>query len=296
MRIQQILEGISQVLYHSTRAPGFGKIMTDNQFQLTPDLGSQLERGFRKGKRKLYYFSTSRSRTGAYHYPTKEYSNGTVLFKLDGAKLMADGYSGAPLDYWADPEMPTYADNDEMEDRVYSTSPVIPNAVKYITEIHIYYNPSINATSTQSAPASLRAGAIAAKRAGIPVYVYTDINAYNLLKTSASTDASVLAGPQVAAGPDIMDTNNTKPFDEYTELLKAPRPNISRGAQMLLTDIQSRDTNYSINTLDNIMLKYRKGPRRPILDQFVRQMQRLNLHSPDDVINYIRKRFQARAV
>lgn len=292
MRIQQILEGISQVLYHSTRAPGFGKIMTDDQFQLTPDLGSQLERGFRQGKKKLYYFSTSRSRTGAYHYPTKEYSNGTVLFKLDGRKLMADGYTGAPLDYWADPEMPTYTDNDEMEDRIYSTKPVIPNAVKYITEIHIYYNPDINAATT--APASLRQGAIAAKRAGIPVYVYTDINAYNALKTSSSTDASILAGPNVRASTVPADAGNTKPFDEYTELLKAPRPNISRGAQMLLTDIQSRDTDYSINTLDNLMLKYRKGPRRPILDQFVRQMQRLNLHSPDDVINYISKRFGKR--
>jgi hypothetical protein len=269
--------------------------MTDNQFQLTPDLGSQLERGFRQGKKKLYYFSTSRSRTGAYHYPTKAYSNGTVLFKLDGRKLMADGYSGAPLDYWADPEMPTYSDNDEMEDRIFSTRPVIPNAVKYITEIHIYYNPSIDASSTQSAPAALRQGAIAAKRAGIPTYVYTDISAYNLLKTSASAGVDVLRGAAVPE-PNVLDQDNTKPFDEYTELLTAPRPNLSRGAQMLLTDILSRDTDYSSNTLDNLMLKYRKGPKRPVLDQFVKRMQRRNLHSPDDVINYIRKRFQARAV
>lgn len=295
MRIQQILEGISQVLYHSTRAPGFGKIMSDNQFQLTPDLGSSLERGFRKGQKKLYYFSTSRSRTGAYHYPTKEYSNGTVLFKLDGSKLMADGFTGAPLDYWADPEMPTYSDNDEMEDRIYSTKPAIPNAVKYITEIHIYYNPSVNATSTQTAPAALRQGAIAAKRAGIPTYVYTDINAYNQLKTSASAGVDVLSGPEVSI-PSVLDQPSNQPFDEYTELLSAPRPKLSTGAQRLLTDILSRDADYSSQTLDNLMLKYRKGPKRSLLDQFVRRMQSRNLHTPDAVIDYIRKRFARRPV
>lgn len=292
MKIQQILEGISQILYHSTRAQGFGKIMQDNQFQLTPDLGSSLERGFRQGRDKLYYFSTSRSRTGAYHYPTKEYSNGTVLFKLDGRKLMADGYTGAPLDYWAYPEMPTYADNDEMEDRVYSKKPVIPNATRYITEIHIYYNPDVNATSTQTAPASLRAGAIAAKRAGIPVYVYNNIAAYNSLDPRRAAGAEVLAGGTSGSQPSVLDQTNRKPFDEYTELLVAPRPKISRGAQMLLTDILSRDTDYSANTLDNLMLKYRKGPARPLLDQFVKRMQRLKLSTPDDVIAYIRRRFQ----
>jgi len=286
MRIQQILEGISQVLYHSTRAPGFGKIMSSNQFQLTPDLGSSLERGFRKGTKKLYYFSTSRSRTGAYHYPTKEQSNGTVLFKLDGAKLMADGYTGAPLDYWADPEMPTYADNDEMEDRIYTTKPVIQHATRYITEIHIYYNPSL----AQSAPAALRQGAIAAKRAGIPVYVYTDVGAYNLLKTSASTGVSALSG---GAGADHQpEQSSDQPFDEYTELMFAPRPNLSRGAQMLLTDILSRDASYSSNTLDNLMLKYRKGPKRQLLDQFVKRMQRRGVSTPEAVIEYIRNRFK----
>lgn len=292
MLILDLLEGISQVVYHSTRAQGFYSIMRSDQFQLTPDLGSSLERGFRKGNKKLYYFSTSRSRTGAYHYPTKEYSNGTVLFKLDGRKLMADGYTGAPLDYWADPEMPTYADNDEMEDRIYSTKPVIPNAKKYITEIHIYYNPDVNAASTQTAPSALRAGAIAAKRAGIPVYVYDNIAAYNSLNTKRAAGAEVLAGGNSGSEPSLLDQKNTKPFDEYTELLMAPRPNISRGAQMLLTDILSRDTDYSANTLDNLMLKYRKGPARPLLDQFVKRMQRLKLTTPEAVIAYIRRRFQ----
>ncbi len=292
MLILDLLEGISQVVYHSTRAQGFYSIMRTDQFQLTPDLGSSLERGFRKGKSKLYYFSTSRSRTGAYHYPTKEYSNGTVLFKLDGRKLMADGYTGAPLDYWADPEMPTYADNDEMEDRIYSTKPVIPNATRYIKEIHIYYNPSVNAASTQTAPSALRAGAIVAKRAGIPVYVYDNVAAYNSLDTRKSVGVEVLSGGTGANTDSILDQKNTKPFDEYTELLMAPRPNISRGAQMLLTDILSRDTDYSANTLDNLMLKYRKGPARPILDQFVKRMQRLKLTTPEAVIAYIRRRFQ----
>lgn len=294
MKIQQILEGISQILYHSTRAPGFERIMTDNQFQLTPDLGSQLERGFRKGSKKLYYFSTSRSRTGAYHYPTKEYSTGTVLFVLDGRKLMADGYTGQALDYWADPEMPTYADNDEMEDRIYSTRPVIPNASKYITAVHIYYNPSVNAASAKTAPAQLRAGALAAKRAGIPTYVYTDIAAYNRLDKRASVGISALAGTRQPPEGSLLDQKNTKPFDEYTELLLAPRPNISRGAQMLLTDILSRDTDWSANTLDNLMLKYRKGPKRSLLDQFVRRMQRLKLNTPESVIEFIKKRFQRR--
>ncbi len=290
MRIQQILEGISQIVFHSTRGAEFKKIMTDDQFQLTPDLGSSLERGFRQGAKKLYYFSTSRSRTGAYHYPTKEMSNGTVLFKLDGRKLMAAGYSGAPIDYWADPEMPTYADNDEMEDRIYSTKPVISNAANFITEIHIYYNP---AGARAGLAGSLRAGAIAALAAGIPVYVYDNVAAYNSLNTAKSTDANILAGAGTTqpAGK-IFDNPSKQPFDEYTELLFAPRPNISRSAQMLLMDIQSRDPKYAANTLDNIMLQYRRGENRPRLDRFVKRMQSKNLHTPEAVIDYILKRFK----
>lgn len=292
MRIRQILEGISQIVYHSTRAPEFKKIMTSDQFQLTPDLGSSLERGFRKGQKKLFYFSTSRSRTGAYHYPTKEMSNGTVLFKLDGRALMAAGYSGSPLDYWADPEMPTYADNDEMEDRIYSTKPVIPSASKYITEIHIYYNPD---DSRPGLAGALRAGALAAKRAGIPVYVYDNIRYYNSLNPQGRADISILTGStSTQPAQSVFQNNNNTPFDEYTELLFAPRPNISRSAQMLLMDIQSRDPEYSANTLDNIFLQYRKGEKRGLLDQFVKRMQSKNLHTPLDVINSIRKRFQPR--
>jgi hypothetical protein len=139
LREQQILnEGSSDILYHFTYIEYLLNILKNNEFSLTSTLGSTIES--RINKKKFFYFSTTRSRSSGF-------VKGDVKIVLDGRKL---NYINkiTPIDYWQFPKDRNSYDNpqsytkvlssSEQEDRIVSDKSVIPNAIKYIIEIHIY--------------------------------------------------------------------------------------------------------------------------------------------------------------
>jgi hypothetical protein len=173
MKTEQICEGLSQVLYHSTSLLNVSKIVSSNQFQLASTYANDSEMS--TGSKKLFFLSTTRSKTGGFTmsnaYP---HDAGNAVLVLDG-RALGNNYTGNPVEYWGREFLKVSPEKNEMEDRVYNDSPTIPNATKYIKSIHILFKETLNARA--------RTALIVLKKAGIPVWLYQDAKAFVLQDT-----------------------------------------------------------------------------------------------------------------
>lgn len=174
---ESLAEGISPIVYHFVRNMADAlSILTQDKFKLGASSGTKSERALQKGQRQ-YYLSTTRHKFGGYHLGS---SGLGIMFNLDGKKL-AQNYAGKAVDYWgADwygPEglQKKGYEQKEAEDRIYSHNPIIPNATKYIREIHLYLTPEGEELykGNKVSLVALRRMLITAKRRNIPTFVYT---------------------------------------------------------------------------------------------------------------------------
>lgn len=128
----EILGGLSPILYHLTTIWPASNILEKNRFELKPAEGTGIENDISEGK---YYLSCARSKANDYF--RRNAGTSSVILVLDGVKL-GQRYAGLPVNYWYSPTSPGLTkDNDEMEDRVLSSKPFIPDAMSYITQIHV---------------------------------------------------------------------------------------------------------------------------------------------------------------
>ena len=153
--VKKILsEGISTITYHFTSLYGCTKILSKNAFFLT--LSSNNADAY--DNKRLFYLSTQRGRNKQLGYAG--HLGSCARIQLDGSIVM-NNFKGKPLDYWGDSmgKQSYYRDNAksiygsgfnqarkthhnfEMEDRIFSYSPVIENAVKYIKRIDVFIDP-----------------------------------------------------------------------------------------------------------------------------------------------------------
>jgi len=128
--------GLSSILYHYTTLKNAVSILVQKEFRLEKMENTEaLEFVSTKDDKPFYFLSTSRSKTGGYH--ANQISG--VIFVLDGIAL-GHNYKGQSVDFFHQypKERPTdHRQQDEMEDRILSHKAVIPNANKYIKEIHL---------------------------------------------------------------------------------------------------------------------------------------------------------------
>lgn len=171
MRI--ILARPSQVLYHITNSGALANILESDRFEMKPSDGTGVERELTP---EAYYFSCARSKTSAYFQ--RNASHASAILVLDGAKL-SHRYKARPINYWGDMQHMTDSDsgvnNDEMEDRIFSSKPFITGAKSYITEIHLMRD--LTPSNPEWYNARIYEVYKAAKLARIPIYMYgfTDI-------------------------------------------------------------------------------------------------------------------------
>lgn len=132
MKVTEILsEGLSPIVYHSTRAVPALNILRENEFVLRPVFTSSEHSYGGRG----FFLSTSRSKTGSFAgaYMGNSFG-GLVMFTLDGRKI-GQRHLGKSVDFFG----PNREDNyDEMEDRIFSDKPEIP-AFPYILSVDISY-------------------------------------------------------------------------------------------------------------------------------------------------------------
>lgn len=141
MKIADLLtEGLSPILYHYASVPSIINILKTNTLKLSSSLSKKIESDYSKGK--YFYFSTTRSRVGAYHFShgsKKALPHTAVLLKLDG-RALSSVVSGTPTDYWGRDFRKISPTKNEMEDRILSDKPEIPNAKKYILSVECFYD------------------------------------------------------------------------------------------------------------------------------------------------------------
>lgn len=138
------LEGLSSILYHNTTTSNLVSILKDNTFQLSTDLGTDSDAMYDRSDDKPFFLSTSRIKYGGYARSISD--NHLTCLVLNG-RLLSQRFYGKPVDYWGSEYRPDtkseyYLQNNENEDRLFSSSDHIQNASKYINEIHIMLHKS----------------------------------------------------------------------------------------------------------------------------------------------------------
>ena len=134
MKLQDILnEGISKILYHYTDTSKLLTICKNNEFRLTGGMGVDAD-DEHAPKDKNYYLSTARTKHARYTVVSSRANS--VVIVLDGNRL-AHNYSGKPIDYWGEGMRKYEKGRYEEEDRIFSKTPTIPNAKKYIKSVHV---------------------------------------------------------------------------------------------------------------------------------------------------------------
>lgn len=137
-----LAESITDVVWHYTMPRNALEIVKTNTFQL--DTGTDSNAVAFSGKRQ-YYLSTTRVKKGGYG------EGYTCRLELDGSKL-SQNFKGGAIDYWG---MGNQAD--EFEDRVYSHTPTIKNASRYIKYVDVWIAEDDGVhTSHQHNPDSIR--------------------------------------------------------------------------------------------------------------------------------------------
>lgn len=125
--LNAINEGITDIVYHFTNLMSLSEILKKNKFETSPSFGSTSDLNL--NKKYPYFFSTTRNKkTG--------FTSGNVKIKLNGRKL-GQNYKSIPLEYWSGKEINRRHIKPEHEDRILTNSDEIPDALKYIMEIHI---------------------------------------------------------------------------------------------------------------------------------------------------------------
>jgi len=196
----KLKETLSDIVYHLTYIDNLLEIMKSNKLDLTALLGTPADAQFDK---ELYYFSFSSVKFGGYGQKFPEDNVVNIVF--DG-RLLSQRYKGKPVDYWGHeyrqrmlnvghPE--GFHKNDEEEQRLLSNESEIPNAYKYIKEIHINLSKDSkldfrNAdqkdefldklfTHPKWINNNLRTIISFAEREDIPVYLYMNYPAFKVL-------------------------------------------------------------------------------------------------------------------
>jgi hypothetical protein len=264
-------EGLSDILYHFTYTTNLINILKYNKFATSSNLGSNADSW--KDKGRFYFFSTQRTK-GMSGYARH---HGNVAIVLDGRKLNQT-FKGSPTDYWnwskkrsdykSIGDYTNALQSEENEDRIVTNKPYIDNANSYILEVHI-------SISEQSGKDEIEEIQTLCQSLNIPVYFYTDENAFKLQDKRKAIDINSLnlqpkdktgfysdekegerdlynakwffkkIAPSIIAGNDINDGYN----DERDQIEKLLKQLLEKGGQPDQYDNVMQDINDKVKRM-----------------------------------------------
>lgn len=277
------------MLYHFTSVNKLVNILDNDQFRLTPDIGTSAEQGQRRRSKDIYYMSFARSKTGQYHYPVSSYQSGAAMLVIDGRALMADGYTGKSVDYW---QMP--GAKNEMEDRIFSDQAYIPNASKYINEIHLLLKPKHGEDSYARDYRRIRSTVLMAKQQKIPVFVYDDTDAFNLLNKKKSKKLTAMPKPIKQDSSSTYFRKARNPFAPFIEMINVSSyDRLSPRAKKDLNNMVGWNRRDGIRQLANDIHNSRSSSdMRANLDKFLDQLKTLKITNLQDFADWLDNKFK----
>lgn len=239
MKVQDICEGLSPVLFHATMPDVALKILDGNVFKLSSSLAKPTERGM---SNKHFYMSTTRSRAGSYHYSqgsSQPLGRIAVIFKLDGRKLSSVAGGGA-VDYWGADFRKLDPKNNEMEDRLISDKPEIENADKYILSVELFLGADNRPDDvSHRSLTTLRDIATLCVQRGIALNLYTKHTDFVTGKRAVSGEAALerlsVHGPNEPVRPE-RDYSDLTPYIEMMRV--ADRSELSDKARKELDNLR----------------------------------------------------------
>ena len=256
MRYSELLEAVSQQVFHYTSIHNAYRILSQRQFRLSPAGGTESEVTHQRGK--LYYLSTARSPAADYAVQSAYYYG--VVFNLNGTWLN-QRHKGAAVDYWERMWASSSGRTSEQEDRVLSDQPVIefPKTTgSLITAVHILVRPGERDFQDRYA-GTLRGLIFEAKRQGVPVYVYENVKDWL-----------------------VQDTRKNVLTTEYIQALSGERPKPYSSRYASRDDFEKYREMYHKHTMDSLskeardevwkMLSY--GDRGRVLDNDIHNSKR----------------------
>ena len=313
MKLSLLLEGLSPTLYRYVQITEMLDTLKNNAFRMTNFLGSTAE--FNIGKNKKYYFlSTARHKLGSYNMnPNKA----GVMMVLDGRKL-GQKYKGAPVDYWSDGTKNTPHGQQESEDRIYHDKSTIPNASKYIKEMHLflgddYKNEEEFKGLRDIDRRNIREFVTLAKKKGIDYYLYDskrnwliqnkklaidlDLQALSL-KDITSTIAVDKQSARAKVRNKMSQFRGSKYFGAYIELYKL-RPDqeshLTKDAKELLYRLKYDVHSYSDDVTSNLQneLHNSKKDFDGTSDEFISLMRKEKLATPKQMVMFLKNKWEA---
>ena len=284
MKLQELFEGISPVVYHYTTLSNALSIVNSNRFRLTSAAGTERERELGSTD-KNYFLSTTRHRLGGYHLNVGAQG---VLFELNG-RALAHRYSGKSVDYWGHDWDPKNPQKREAEDRIYNTEPYIENANKYIRSVHILVEEDIQKDA--NIVRTLRRLAIALKQANIPYpyYFYTDRNDWRVQNKRRTTTI-----PKLSAGAEQFRMTFHRRGDmlPYKELFfKDDKSRLSKEAER----IRYHALWYPRDFLTQLRVSLHNNKSKPEesgLADLLRLFRKHKLKTPQDSLESLQKKWK----
>ena len=179
---QTLDEAATAVVYHYAGVSAAAKILTTGVFQLSSITGNQSEEKYAPPGYP-YFLSTTRSKVGDYQRYT---GSSAVMFVLDG-NWLNQRYKTKAVDYWERAWQHSGGDRtSESEDRVFTKTPEIP--ISGVLAVHVLIKEQHENRSPE-----IRTILIAAKKQGIPAYLYTDETSWRLQDTRKAVSPGAIA-------------------------------------------------------------------------------------------------------
>jgi hypothetical protein len=274
-----LIERISSRVFHYTRVTTALKILQSGKFELSHTLGTSWEAQFAP-QGYPYFLSTTRTRHGGYHgYLGQD----AVLFELDG-DFYNQRYPGKAVDYWnnRNPSQDHHKAH-EAEDRIFSKEAAIPAAIRVID---LYIAPDAD----DAARARTRQVIILAKKAGIPVNLFNDQEAWRMRDTRKTADVGQLKGQDPARG--YVSRRKGGYLKPWMELMQAKtKAQLSKDAARKRYDLQyTYDKQGLAKSLAVDLSNARKpgpDPDRNNAIRIIQFMQQNRLATVDDFVNFL---------
>lgn len=293
MKIQLAVAG-SSVLYHLIYMEHAITALKNDKFKLAP-VNEGIESEFGTAQ---YFLSLARSKHSDYFL--KEAGDTHVVFVLDGQKMNAN-YQIKAVDYW---HKQAFVDDDEKEDRLFANKMYIP-CIRYIKEIHFMKeNPKWKVNDSLTL-------ALLAKRAGIPLFQYSSMNAFRMLDKRKTIKLEVSDKKKRKFGTKVSQPYTTGELEawyvasqivfkgsetHYTQYLKGARTKQEQSsrdmiARRIKTMISMHDVgSQPVRDFNRLLDAAKEGPDLQFLEKIKRVKRRLRVDTKG-FLDYVRKRW-----
>jgi len=279
MRLLDMFEGISKILYHITTIGNAARIAHDDAFKLSMSMrtGHEEETGTKKG---IFYMSTSRLPNSEFQKIRAKNYNGAAIFVLDGERL-SHNYAGEPVNYFH--QFKT-AKESEFEDRIYSDKPEIPNASRYIKEVHILVPNTMHSTEYED---------IQLLQNHFPTYIHYDVKSFLSVRHTHDElfhdkdDIVRIAREK----PDEMAHDDVHSLSWWIDALYSNPDDFSdfpSNFRNFLLDIEAYPANSLVSKLRSATEDF---GNRQMYERFSSLMKQNNLRTANDVVMFLKDKW-----